>query len=116
MKVPCTGCGYCMPCPHGVDIPTCFAAYNTRYTDSFYSGMKAYIMCTTLNFLYFLQNFIIFFSNTFQCASKSPLLPYKPDSPSSLPPVLIPAGWQWTAGSVSHIFRTDGILKRIGKY
>ena len=48
MKVPCTGCGYCMPCPHGVDIPTCFAAYNTRYTDSFYSGMKAYIMCTTL--------------------------------------------------------------------
>lgn len=48
MKVPCTGCGYCMTCPHGVDIPTCFAAYNTRYTDSFYSGMKAYIMCTTL--------------------------------------------------------------------
>ena len=44
----CRGCGYCMPCPHGVDIPTCFAAYNTRYTDSFYSGMKAYIMCTTL--------------------------------------------------------------------
>ena len=48
MKVPCTGCSYCMPCPHGVDIPTCFAAYNTRYTDSFYSGMKAYFMCTTL--------------------------------------------------------------------
>ena len=44
----CRACGYCMPCPHGVDIPTCFAAYNTRYTDSFYSGMKAYIMCTTL--------------------------------------------------------------------
>lgn len=48
MKVPCTGCGYCMPCPAGVDIPTCFAAYNTRYTDSWYSGMKAYLMCTTL--------------------------------------------------------------------
>lgn len=48
MKVPCTGCGYCMPCPKGVDIPTCFAAYNTRYTDSWYSGMKAYFMCTTL--------------------------------------------------------------------
>lgn len=48
MKVPCTGCGYCMPCPAGVDIPGCFAAYNTRYTDSWYQGMKVYMMCTTL--------------------------------------------------------------------
>ncbi len=47
VRVPCTGCGYCMPCPAGVDIPACFAAYNTRYTDSWYQGMKAYMMCTT---------------------------------------------------------------------
>ena len=28
MGVPCTACGYCMPCPYGVDIPGNFGVFN----------------------------------------------------------------------------------------
>lgn len=48
MKVGCTGCGYCIPCPKGVDIPGCFAAYNRRYSDGWYVSLKEYFMCTAL--------------------------------------------------------------------
>ena len=46
MKVGCTGCGYCMPCPKGVDIPGTFAAYNRCYQESKFWGIKEYFMCT----------------------------------------------------------------------
>jgi len=28
IKIPCTGCKYCVPCPHGVNIPECFEFFN----------------------------------------------------------------------------------------
>ena len=31
MKINCTGCGYCLPCPRGVNIPDCFNVYNEKY-------------------------------------------------------------------------------------
>ena len=48
LQVGCTGCGYCMPCPKGVDIPGTFAAWNRYHAESKFSGFREYMMCTAL--------------------------------------------------------------------
>lgn len=31
LKINCATCGYCLPCPRGVNIPECFSIYNDKY-------------------------------------------------------------------------------------
>lgn len=41
-KVGCTGCGYCMPCPAGVDIPENFSIYNEAFIYDDLDSIKSY--------------------------------------------------------------------------
>jgi predicted aldo/keto reductase-like oxidoreductase len=42
--IPCTKCGYCAPCPNGVDIPRNFELYN----DATLFGGNAMALCKNL--------------------------------------------------------------------
>ncbi len=46
MKVPCTGCAYCMPCPAGVNIPACFEQLNNKSYFGLMMAKGMYMMQT----------------------------------------------------------------------
>ncbi len=46
MKVGCTGCGYCMPCPKNIDIRSVFGMYNTFYSGKKHKAKREYIKAT----------------------------------------------------------------------
>ena len=47
-RIRCTGCGYCMPCPRGVNIPGCFGAYNASFAVGWVEGMKQFTTSTAV--------------------------------------------------------------------
>ena len=47
-RVRCTGCNYCMPCPQGINIPGCFAAYNASYAHSWFTGLSQYMTASAI--------------------------------------------------------------------
>lgn len=47
MRVGCTGCGYCQPCPAGVDIPGIFASYNRAAAEGGHAKIQ-YLLTTGL--------------------------------------------------------------------
>ena len=48
LKVGRTGCGYCLPCPRGVDIPNTFRCYNEIDISGKFRARKEYIQITSL--------------------------------------------------------------------
>ncbi len=48
LRVGCTGCNYCMPCPKGIDIPAAFRCYNHMYTENKGGGRHEYLQTVCL--------------------------------------------------------------------
>lgn len=47
-RVGCTGCGYCMPCPQGVDIPAAFRCLNDIEISGKFAALKSYWQVTAI--------------------------------------------------------------------
>lgn len=48
VRVGCTGCGYCQPCPQGVDIPGIFRCFNEIPADGLGRARREYMQTTAM--------------------------------------------------------------------
>ena len=48
LRIGCTGCGYCMPCPQGIDIPAVFRCWNTMYAETRMTGRMEFIKTVSM--------------------------------------------------------------------
>lgn len=48
LRVGCTGCGYCQPCPGGVDIPGVFRCWNETGVDGMKRARREYLQTTAM--------------------------------------------------------------------
>jgi predicted aldo/keto reductase-like oxidoreductase len=98
MKVGCTGCRYCMPCPNGVNIPICFEFYNNMYLSGKPDAAKiAYVMAVSPGLMYEKGGFA---SQCVQCGECVEKCPQKINIPDVL-------------GSVVEEFEGPGLEQRI---
>ena len=83
LKINCSTCGYCMPCPQGVNIPECIKIYNEKYLFS----EKGLITPSFINYYHYLGGVINNPSNAGKCNGCGKCLrkcPQKLDIPEEL--------------------------------
>ena len=72
MKVGCTGCGYCQPCPSGVNIPGCFQAYNVFHTFGRKDDARIMYVIAGSGIMYGTPGYASLCSHCLDCLEKCP--------------------------------------------
>lgn len=80
-SVPCTTCGYCMPCPYGVNIPAIFAHLNASLDDDYFppNGDKAGYVARAKKYLANYDRAAARLSQASHCAGCGKCLPLCPN-------------------------------------
>ena len=63
LKINCSTCGYCMPCPKGVNIPECMKIYNEKYL----FGYKGIINDAFINYYWYVGGLMGSVGNAGRC-------------------------------------------------